>query len=115
MLGAPVSRAPTLQVYSRRTGVGEVRVDVVGEVDLATAHQLQTELEAADRVAMDGVIVGLQGVKFIDSIGLRALLEAQRAVHARGARFSVADPSAIVTRVFAIAGVEAMFETTNGG
>ena len=62
----------------RVDGVGEVVLYVEGEVDLATAPRLLSSV----RAALDGegrVIVDLAEMSFIDSQGIRALVQAFKA------------------------------------
>ena len=83
---------------------GAVVVQVEGEVDASVDERL------ADVILLGGsgldLVLDMSGVTFLDSTGLRALIRAQRACDARNQRFVVIAPSAIVRRVFEIAGVE---------
>ena len=58
-----------------------VRLQVAGAVDMSTAPQLLDAVactaEAHDR---HNIVVDLQGVSFIDSVGLNALIRADRCV-----------------------------------
>jgi anti-anti-sigma factor len=85
---------------------GRVVVLVRGELDLATAPELEKvvsdSLDAGDEVAVD-----LRELEFMDSTGLRVLVSA----HARaggGKRFVVVRPPAggPIAKILAIAGVE---------
>jgi anti-anti-sigma factor len=51
---------------------GATRLVLRGELDLATAPQLEHALAAAG----DGVLLDLRGLTFMDSTGVRVLLEA---------------------------------------
>jgi anti-sigma B factor antagonist len=53
-----------------------VMVSLRGEVDLATATLLQDQLKEALGCGADRVIVDLSALSFIDSTGMRVLLEA---------------------------------------
>jgi anti-sigma B factor antagonist len=49
-------------------------IDVTGELDLATAPQLKTALDALASNDTRHVLIDLRGLQFIDSSGLRTLL-----------------------------------------
>ena len=78
-------------------------VSVSGEVDMGTAKRLTEALEgASDRTPL--VVVDLADVSFIDSSGLNALLQSQRALAGRGSVLKiVVPPTGVVRRVFEIA------------
>lgn len=75
-------------------------VVAVGELDIATAPRL---LDAVQRTNDAGgtapVVLDLAGVGFIDSSGLRALLDAERATREAGRAFAIGRPSEGVRRV----------------
>ena len=76
-----------------------LRIVVSGELDIATVPELQRHVSSdgtAEAVALD-----LTGVTFIDSTGLRLLLETYRTI---GDRLQIV-PSAACERLFDIAGV----------
>lgn len=91
----------------RSSGVSTVVVE--GEIDLSVVDALRAAMEQA--ISQDAnVVVDLGGVTFLDSLGLRLLLEAKRSAEARGGAFSVGSTSAAVERVFEVTGVGSFFE-----
>jgi anti-sigma B factor antagonist len=64
-------------------GTGILVVSVEGELDLATAEQLQAPTEVA-RDADCALLLDLSACSFIDSTGLRTVLQAYRALGAGG-------------------------------
>jgi anti-anti-sigma factor len=73
----------------------------VGEIDLATIGALEAEVQAA--LAEDGALVlDLREVTFIDSAGLRLVLETSR----KAAPFSVVRGPREVQRVFGLVGLD---------
>lgn len=77
-------------------------IAVSGEVDLATAPQLEAAIAAVDA----GVVVAdLTGVTFIDSTGLRVLIGAHEAARDTGGRFAIVVDDGPVTKLFSITGV----------
>jgi len=75
---------------------------VSGELDAHTSPQL-----AAALVNVDGVnaVVDMSAVAFVDSFGLRALIDAHQAAEAMGGRLVIRQPSPTVSRLFEISGV----------
>jgi anti-sigma B factor antagonist len=75
-----------------------------GEIDLSTSSALA---EALRNVQSDGgsIRVDLSDVSFIDSTGLRILLDADAAARSNGHTFSVVNPSGTVYRALEITGV----------
>ena len=85
-----------------------VLVTVAGEVDLAAADGLRAELER--RLPAAGtLVVDCAGITFIDSTGLRTLIEAAHRAEEAGSRFRLAAVPAPVARVFELAGVTELF------
>lgn len=62
---------------------------VSGELDLATAPLLETHLEAAWASATPAVVLDLEGVTFLDSTGVRVILQAHQTAVADSRRFSL--------------------------
>jgi anti-anti-sigma factor len=96
-------------------GVGETDqgsrvVTVTGELDLATAAQLWTELEPL--IVADALVV-LDGTEmtFLDSSGLRVLLLAGKRAGTAGAVFRLVAPQPAVQRVLELSGASAHLET----
>ena len=84
---------------------GAVSIVVRGEIDISTAPKLS---EAIDRAIDDGarlVVIKLEHVAFMDSIGLRALIAAADRLHRLEGQLLVDGASAAVSRVLEITGV----------
>ena len=94
----------------RRDG-DDVVVAVGGDLDLASAPAVARAMRdlIEDQGHLD-VVLDLREVSFIDSIGVRAILEARSALCGRNGRFTVTDPSAAVQRVFHILGLHAQLD-----
>lgn len=85
---------------------GQVVVVVAGQVDLATAPQLAEALALARRDCPAEVVADLTKVDFLDSVGVRVLVEAAREAGRQGSSLSVWGASGWVARVLEITGVE---------
>lgn len=70
---------------------------VEGELALGTAERLREEGGLA--VGDGALLIDLEGVTFLDSSGLRALLEIQRLAFARDCPMALLRPARPVTRV----------------
>jgi anti-sigma B factor antagonist len=87
----------------RREGDG-ARVAVSGELDIATVPRLAEAMRGADEAA--GVVLDLSELRFLDTSGLRAVIDEDRRASAHGRRLQIVRGPAPVQRVFALAGVE---------
>jgi anti-sigma B factor antagonist len=86
-------------------GSGDRLVTVRGELDLAAAQRLWESLEP---LLLPGVLVVLDGtaMTFLDSSGLRVLLQAHKRAESDGAVFRIVAPEAAVQRVLDLAGAD---------
>jgi anti-sigma B factor antagonist len=80
-------------------------VIVHGELDLANGPHLQQRLQDLADSTVGDIVVDLADVRYIDSTGLAALLEASDRLVRTGRRLSVLNPSAQVIRLLEICGV----------
>jgi anti-sigma B factor antagonist len=76
--GDPSEPSPKLAIRSRQAGRGVVW-EVAGEVDLSTEEQFLTGLRHALRGKHDVLVVDLDGLTFLGSRGLNALVEVNKA------------------------------------
>jgi len=81
-----------------------VLVTVTGDVDLATAERLRETVLARIEPGRE-VCLDCSGVQFLDSAGLRVLLEADRTARTTRASLVLAAPSDAVARTIQLAGV----------
>lgn len=84
----------------------EIRLVVIGEVDLRTAETLLQEGRRILAEPPAQLVLDLSGVPFCDSIGLSALVALRRACDAGGCRLVIAAPQAVVAETLAISGLE---------
>jgi anti-anti-sigma factor len=83
------------------TDAGEraVVVQVEGELDLAGAPRLAAALESTDAGGRRPLVIDLASVSFIDSTGVRALVDAARSARESERPFALLTPSPAVIRV----------------
>lgn len=86
---------------------GEFRV--AGEVDAHSSESFATALTEAGEQS-EAVIVDMGGVTFMDSSGLRVLVEAQQRAEAGGPSLVLRSPSRQITRLLDLAGLTENFQ-----
>lgn len=77
---------------------GAAIIHLMGEVDISSAHLLNTQFKKVAQTDLRDVIIDATGVSFMDSTGLHALVEGKRLLHETGTRI-VLVPSPQVRRV----------------
>jgi anti-sigma B factor antagonist len=83
-------------------------ISLFGELDLATVDQVRDQLELAEASDVVSIVVDLSGLTFMDSTGIRLLIEAHERSHADGNRLMLLRGGASVHRVLEVAGVAEM-------
>ena len=93
---------PRMDVETRvDDGVGVVAPR--GELDLAATPLLEDALDAVCREnGVEGVVLDLSGLEFMDSSGLRCVVQADQRTRGRGLRFALVRGGEPVHRVFEI-------------
>jgi anti-sigma B factor antagonist len=82
-----------------------VRVRVVGELDISTAPGLERVLDELTIAQDERLLLDLDGVEFLDSTGLAALIRAQTSADLNGHRLTVRASSTQVQRLFELTGM----------
>jgi anti-anti-sigma factor len=100
--------------------IGEVDGDrpltvrVRGEVDLATAPDLESAIRKVLDDAPRGVDLDLQNLTFIDSSGLRSLVAISKDASARGLPLALRNVPRHAQRVLELTGLDAWFDVKAG-
>lgn len=81
----------TIELHSESLSGRRTLVRASGEVDLATAPDLAAALDDARASGLD-VVLDLAGVTFIDTSGVRAMLDARRRINDDGSDLTVVAP-----------------------
>lgn len=76
---------------------------LAGEIDAHTAPRLADAIAASDR---EHLVIDMQGVEFVDSSGLRVLIEAHKSMRASDRTMQLSNPSAAVNRLLQISGID---------
>lgn len=93
-----------MQVESGREGNTHV-LRPRGELDLAGAGPLETELRRVEATDAAAIVVDLTGLEFIDCSGVRVLVEAHRRSREGGGRLRLVPGVGQVDRVIRLTGV----------
>lgn len=106
----------TNQLTIREVSVASDRLvlSVTGEVDIATSGELDQALtDLLHRRSPRRLVVDLAGVGFLDSSGLRVLLNGSREAQLQGCRLTLTNVTPPVRRVLEITGVASLFGLDN--
>ncbi len=79
-----------------------VRVAPVGELDIATVEKLRAEVERLRESGFDKLVLDLRGVRFLDSTGLRLVLELDAAAKEASQELLLIRGSEVVQRIFVV-------------
>jgi anti-anti-sigma factor len=84
-------------------------IAVSGELDLASADQLDRAIRDAEQIATGWIVIDLEDLSFLDSTGLGVLLQARRRATENGNRLRfVRSRHEQVTRLLSITDTEEM-------
>jgi anti-anti-sigma factor len=104
-----MERAPRLEVVTV-TSRECVRLELRGELDVATVAVLISPLLAAERAGPDLVVLDVHAVTLLDAAGLRVFLDAARRAQLHRRRFALARPDRETTRVLRLTGLDQAIE-----
>jgi anti-anti-sigma factor len=94
---------------TRKTAEGVV-VSLFGELDLATVGQLQEELDRLSGAGrMCELVIDLRELDFLDSTGLRLLLQLHSDCRADGCSLGLVPGGRAIQKLFAVTGTDAHF------
>jgi anti-anti-sigma factor len=82
------------------------RVALFGELDMGATFTLEPELDRLiDRERVQRLVLDLRGVRFMDSTGLRLVVQTEARARDGGVELSLVRPRSEVQRVFEMAGL----------
>jgi anti-sigma B factor antagonist len=79
-----------------------VRIAPVGELDIATVEKLRAEADRLREAGFKRLVLDLRGVRFLDSTGLRLVLELDAAAREASHELLLIRGSAVVQRIFEV-------------
>ena len=103
-MGTDISSDDGFSATARQDG-DRVVVVLEGELDLHGVSRFEGEIDKALATPVAGVEIDATDLMFVDSSGLRAILQVKEQIEATGATFQVRTVSAAVQRVLQIAGL----------
>jgi anti-anti-sigma factor len=83
-------------------------ITLSGEADLSTAAELNEVLNRQVSSGSQHLTVDVSGLSFADSVSVRTLVLAGRAMKDRGGTLELANPQPAVTRLLSLMGVDQM-------
>jgi anti-sigma B factor antagonist len=97
----------SFSVDCSRAGAGPLVAAIAGDVDIANAGVLvDTVIAGLEADPKSGVVLDFTSVEFMDSTGLRALLEIARRLDEDGAGLVLLNPATSVRKLLALAGLD---------
>ena len=81
---------------------GQTRLVLAGELDIASADDLEKELAAAEVDSPATLVLDLRRVEFIDSTGIRTLVAADERARSQGRRLAVVRGPNAVARILTV-------------
>ncbi|HTN24858.1 MAG TPA: STAS domain-containing protein [Solirubrobacteraceae bacterium] len=103
--GADAWSVGRLTVRSQRDGVLHT-IRLEGELDLATADELERELLRVEGSDARSIVLDLSALEFIDSTGVRVLFQAGERSRADANRLALLRGPRAVQRVFELTGIQ---------
>ena len=104
-------QTPTYGLRVTRTDEGgDAVIRLAGDLELATAALVESEVERASATDCERIVFDLRGLRFLDSTGIRALLEARDRCRADGRSFALLLEPGGVRRTLEICGLLDMLD-----
>lgn len=92
---------------------GHVRIVLAGELDIATHGEAESVLRDAQDGTAGTVVVDLRQLSFMDSTGLRLLVQAEQRAHESGHRLVIIRGPEPVHRVLEITGLDTRLDVVD--
>ncbi|MCK8827079.1 STAS domain-containing protein [Natroniella acetigena] len=80
-------------------------IELEGEFDLHTADYFSTEISNQLTTEIDNLILDLDGIEFIDSSGLGAILGVYKKINQKGGNIGAINITPQVERIFEVSGL----------
>jgi anti-anti-sigma factor len=96
-------------------GPRSARMALHGEFDIASADEAGRVLQELLGGDLDAVVIDLSELEFMDSTGVKFLVDGRETARARGVRLRLVHGGDPVRRVLTVSGVTALFEDLDDG
>jgi anti-sigma B factor antagonist len=104
-IDAPFQPPESFRCETGRDGDGWW-VRPIGELDLDTSPRLDEELQATRAAGAGRLVLDLRAVTFMDSTGLRLVIQWDKAARDEGFEFAIVPGPEVVQRVFRLTGMD---------
>jgi anti-sigma B factor antagonist len=94
-----------LRITTSKEDLSDV-LSLIGEIDMASAPELQRACMAAVDDGAKKVILDTSGVTFIDSTGLGVIIALQKRLRAEGGEASIRNPSSVLRRLIQVTNLD---------
>jgi anti-sigma B factor antagonist len=105
----PSDDTTRLSIASHEAAVFEL----VGEIDAHTAPHLASHFDPLPSEVRDVLVLDMSDVSFMDSSGLRVLIELNQRAGEAGVGLTVRSPSRAVARLIEISGLDGVIEVSS--
>ncbi len=105
--GSELIELGQLTLRSEREGVVHT-ICLIGELDVATADAVQAKLERVEATDASSIVLDLSDLTFMDSTGVRLLVNAEVRSRADSNRLTLLRGRAAVQRVLELTGVDVL-------
>ena len=108
-MGPDAENPPRLEI-TRRVDDGIAEIALAGELDLATVGELESTFSQVIAERPQAVLVDLAALEFMDSTGIKTLLQIERRCGKSEVRFALTEGSDAVSRLFSLTQLDRHFE-----
>jgi anti-sigma B factor antagonist len=99
--------------WTQQSQESEIAVAIQGEIDLFTAPRFQEELFQWTQARPSRLVLDLEAVRYIDSTGLHALLNAHRRLKSQAGKLVVQGCSATIRRAMQTIWLDRLIEVSS--
>ena len=92
---------------------GLMHIVLAGRLDMDGVEAVELEFTATIGKATDGVIIDLEQVDFLASLGMRMLLSSAKLLNSKGVPIVLLNPQTLVLETLQIAGFDSLFQIEN--
>ncbi|HEV8296207.1 MAG TPA: STAS domain-containing protein [Acidimicrobiales bacterium] len=87
-------------------GGDDTVVRLIGELDLQSAPRVRTAMASVHGGHTDRVVVDLEGLSYMDSVGIGLLVSSRQRLESEGRHLSLRNPAPPIRRLLQITGLE---------
>jgi anti-anti-sigma factor len=103
-MSSEAAHPPGRLVITSEQDAETARLTLEGELDLASSVQVEEQLKALEAARPARIVIDLGGLAFIDSTGLRTLIQADQRARGSGSELVLRPGDESIQRVFELTG-----------